>query len=83
MKNIKVLLTVALLCTLTLIVGCEKGYQVNDIFSIPYEGEPVTVWLDEGARLERNGKILFTAQQDMEIQLWLTGNYKILEKIEK
>ena len=50
MKNIKVLLTIALLCTLTLVVGCEKGYRVNEIFSIPYEGEPVTVWLDEGAR---------------------------------
>lgn len=83
MKNIKVLLTIALLCTLTLIVGCEKGYQVNDIFSIPYNGEPVTVWLDEGATVERNGKILFTATQNMEIQLGLTGNYKILEKIEK
>ena len=83
MKNIKVLLTIALLCTLTLVVGFEKGYRVNEIFSIPYEGEPVTVWLDEGATVERNGKILFTAPQDMEIQLELTGNYKILEKIEK
>ena len=83
MKNIKVLLTIALLCTLTLVVGCEKGYRVNEIFSIPYEGEPVTVWLDEGATVERNGQILFTATHDMEIQLELTGNYKILEKIEK
>lgn len=83
MKNIKVLLTIALLCTLTLVVGCEKGYRVVEIFSIPYEGEPVTVWLDEGATVERNGKILFTATQNMEIQLELTGNYKILEKSEK
>ena len=83
MKNIKVLLTIALLCTLTLVVGCEKGYRVNEIFSIPYEDEPVTVWLDEGTTVERNGKILFTATQNMEIQLGLTGNYKILEKNEK
>lgn len=83
MKNIKLLFTIALLCTLTLIVGCSNQKIVHDRFSIEKDGDTVTVWLEKGDIVERNRKPFFAASKDMEIQLSLQGNYKIVSIIEK
>lgn len=83
MKNIKVLLTVALLCALTLIVGCSARQTTYDRFSVGKNEAPVTVWLNAGDRIERNRKLYFSASQDTQIKIELQGNYKIISQDEK
>lgn len=80
MKNYKLLLTIALLCTLTLIVGCSNQETTLDRFTIEKYGDTVTVWLDEGDMIERNREPYITASTGMQIQLSLQGNYRIVSK---
>lgn len=83
MKNYKLLLTIALLCTLTLIVGCSNQETTLDRFTIEKYGDTVTVWLDEGDMIERNREPYITASTGMQIQLSLQGNYRIISKNDK
>ncbi len=77
MKKIKILCTVGLLSALTLIVGCSNQETVHDRFALGKNNSPVTVWLEKGDAIERNGKLIFSATESTEVELIVYGNYKI------
>ena len=77
MKKIKILCTVGLLSALTLIVGCSNQEMVHDRFALGKNNSPVTVWLEKGDAIERNGKLIFSATESTEVELIVYGNYKI------
>lgn len=79
MKNIKLLFTIALLCTLTLIVGCSNQKIVHDRFSIEKDGDTVTVWLEKGDIVERNRNPFLQRQKIWKFNYHYKGIIKLFQ----
>ena len=74
MKKVKIMVTVGIMSTLVLVIGC--GNNINR-FTINENNSPLMIQLKKGETLKMNRKILFSSSQDMEIELTMYGNYSI------